>query len=126
MTIELISMILMTFIVKGQLENKLASWKITSIAFFCCGFIVMPIMILLTIRANKKKKIAPTIPKGPMYHDDNESVEEAIEMREIPAENNIPQDDEFISENSEVYPVPRIIHVKPIVHNSMESFECHI
>ena len=125
MTIELISMILMTFIVKGQLENKLASWKITSIAFFCCGCIVMPIMILLTIRANKKKKIAPTIPKGPMYHD-NESVEEAIEMQEIPAENDIPQDDELISENSEVYPVPKIIYVKPIIHHSMESLECHI
>ena len=126
MTIELISMILTAFIVKGQLENKLSYWKITSIVFFCCGGIVMPIMILLTIRANKKKKVAPTIPKRPMYHDDNESVEEAIEMREIPAENDIPQDDELISENSEVYPVPRIIHVKPIIHNSIESLECHI
>ena len=126
MTIELISIILMAFLVKGHIENKLVSWKITSIVFFCCGSIVMPIMILLTIRANKKKKVAPIIPKGPMYHDDNKSFEEAIEMRDIPADNENSQDDEFMSENSEVYPVPKIIHVKPIIHHSMESLECHI
>ena len=129
MTIELISMILMAFLVKGHIENKLVSWKITSIVFFCCGSIVMPIMILLTIRANKKKKVAPIIPKGPMYHDDNESVEEAIEMQDIHVENENSQNDESMSDNSEILPVPKLIHVKPIIHNthnSMESLECHI
>ena len=86
----------------------------------------MPIMILLTIRANKKKKVAPIIPKGPMYHDDNESVEEAIEMQDIHVENEHSQNDESMSENSEVLHFPRIIYVKPIIHHSMESLECHM
>ena len=126
MTTELIGMIMLAFIVKGHIENNLISWKITSIVFFCCGSIVMPIMILLTIRASKKKKVAPIIPKGPMYHDVVESVEENIEMEDVPTKNEISQDDEFISENSDIYPVPKIIHVKPILHNSIESLECHI
>ena len=123
MIIEVISMILLVFMVKGHIENKLISWKITSIVFFSCGSVTMPIMILLTIRANKKKKITPIIPKGPVYHDYEENYEEEIEMQDIKTENEITQEVECTSEDDEVYPVPKLIYVNPIIHNTME---CHI
>ena len=121
MTIEVISMTLIAFMVKGHIENKLISWKTTSIVFFCCGSVIMPIMILLTIRANKKKKITPIIPKGPVYHDYEENIEEKTEMKEITTENEMPQEGEESTFEDDV-PVPKLIYVKPIIHNTMECY----
>ena len=116
-------MILMAFSVKGHIEHELISWKITSIVFFSSCSVVMPIMILLTICANKKKKPTSVIPKGPMYHDDDVNDVEEIEMQEIASENEILHQEQSTSGNDEVNPVPNVIHVKPIVHNNTE---CHI
>ena len=58
-----------------------------------------------------------------MYHDDNVNDVEEIEMQEIASENEIPHHEQSTSANYEVFPVPNVIHVKPIVH---DNTECHI
>ena len=57
-------------------------WKMKSLfLIYQTGIgIGMPVLLGLTIRAAKKKKPAPKIPHGPMFHDDSNSdqVEENV------------------------------------------------
>ena len=110
------------YVVRGHFEDEMTLWKITAIVFFTSCSLVMPIMISMTLRANKNKKSAPVIPKGPMYHGDEEKFEEEIEMQEEVAEGDVDMEDETSSQNDQVIPVPQLILVKPIVRN----VECHI
>ena len=112
------------------IHDQLEQWKYTAVFIQSISTMEMPIMILLTLRAAKHKKPGPAIPKGPMYHE-TDSVEEkneenCIELHEITInENNVNENsneyDCFSSQDS-VSPIPRIIFVKPMIHNT----ECHI
>ena len=112
------------------IQDQLERWKYTAGFIQSISTIEMPIMILLTVRAAKHKKPTPAIPKGPMYHEpdnvEDENEEETIELQEIPVnENHVneisDQYDSFSSQDS-LSPSPRIIFVKPIIHNT----ECHM
>ena len=77
----------------------------------------MPVMIFMTIRAAKHKKPGPTIPKGPMFHEtDTTENDEDIDMQE----NEVLERSMY--SNQSVSPLPKIIHVKHIIHNA----ECHL
>ena len=118
-------------VVFGSLiEDRSERWKYTAVFIQSISSIQMPVMILMTVRAAKHKKPGPAIPRGPMYHETDsveDHEEDGIEMQEIAApadscksELSI-QYDSFSSDES-LSPSPRLIFVKPIVHNA----ECHM
>ena len=123
--------VILGLVVFGSLvEDQFERWKYTAVFIQSISTIQMPIMILLTLRAAKHKKPGPAIPKGPMYHEPDCSVEnneeDGIELQEIAVNENqvneiSNQYDSFSSQDS-VSPSPRIIFVKPIIHNT----ECHM
>ena len=57
----------------GDTTNTKGRWKSTVLIFNAFMSIRMPVLLGLTIRSAKKKKPAPKIPIGPMFHDDNDS-----------------------------------------------------
>ena len=123
--------VILGLVVFGSLvEDQFERWKYTAVFIQSISTIQMPIMILLTLRAAKHKRPGPAIPKGPMYHEPDCSVEnneeDGIELQEIAVNENqvneiSNQYDSFSSQES-VSPSPRIIFVKPIIHNT----ECHM
>ena len=54
-------------------DNPKGKWKSTVLIFNAFMSIRMPVLLGLTIRSAKKKKPAPKIPIGPMFHDDDDS-----------------------------------------------------
>ena len=50
----------------------------------------MPIMLGLTVRAAKQKKLPPKIPKSPMFHDDPHLEEDVPEDIQEDHQNNEP------------------------------------
>ena len=65
----------------------------------------MPIMLGLTVRAAKKKKLPPKIPRSPMFHDDPH-----LEENEADDEN---QEDHQNEEIQPQNPLPKVIFVRP-------------
>ena len=63
------ALILGSILTKSISDGQLESWKVTEILINTIASVQMPILIVLTVRAAKHKKIAPVIPKGPMFHD---------------------------------------------------------
>ena len=55
--------------------------KILSLIYQTGIGIGMPVLLGLTIRAAKKKKPAPKIPHGPMFHDDSNSNQVHIDLK---------------------------------------------
>ena len=108
-------------VISGLVQDKSESWKYAAVVINSLCSIQMPVMIFMTIRAAKHKKPGPTIPKGPMFHEtDTTKNEENIEMLEN--DQVINDDERSMSSNQSVSPLPKIIHVKPIIHNA----ECHM
>ena len=90
----------------GQSHIQIAKWEKTFCEF--CMTLQMPAMIALTLKAAKKKKTSPKIPKAPMFHDDDEDEQE----EEVSNENRELQ----LSTNNDSNHQPtssRIIYVKP-------------
>ena len=74
----------------GDNTNTKGRWKSTVLIFNAFMSIRMPVLLGLTIRSAKKKKPAPKIPIGPMFHDDDDSntLEPEEESANIQEENN--------------------------------------
>ena len=73
--------------------------------FQYCLSIQMPIMLGLTVRAAKQKKLPPKIPKSPMFHDDPHLEEDVPE--------DIQEDHQNSEEIQPQIPLPQVIFVKP-------------
>ena len=91
---------------------------------FALPSILIPLLLVLSIRAIKKTKPLPQIPRGPMFHDNESSVDNQEQLpqgsqnQELQAENfnsQELQEVDFAASSSS-----KIIHVKPIT-KSLDS-----
>ena len=132
---SIVSLVIGSLLIKGIVESQSESWKVTEILLNILGGLQMPILIALTIRAARRKKPSPVIPKGPMFHDNAKGKEiprgpmfhddeindqgEEIQMEvSISIENHV-----SISSHESVFPNPNVIFVEPC---SGSDVECHI
>ena len=65
----LLGAIVLSNLVSSHQEDDRSSWKSTIETLYLVMSIEMPIMIGLTLRAAKKKKLPPQIPMKPMFHE---------------------------------------------------------
>ena len=68
------ALIIGLILIKSISDGYFESWKTTEILMNTIASVQMPILIGLTIRAAKHKKVAPAIPKGPMFHDEDDDL----------------------------------------------------
>ena len=111
--------------------------QITSL--FCIfPSILMPTLLALTLRAAKKTKPPPKIPKKLMFHDDNDSeetndnntVNEDLEEGEIAVEEDLQEEFPASSRNQtpsypDIVPIyeANVIFVKPYVNDHLQKME---
>ena len=67
----LLGAIVLSNLVSSHQEDDRSSWKSTIVTLYFVMSIEMPIMIGLTLRAAKKKKLLPQIPMKPMFHEND-------------------------------------------------------
>ena len=84
------ALILGSILTKSISDGQLESWKVTEILINTIASVQMPILIGLTVRAAKHKKIAPIIPKGPMFHDGDNDKQRNEQDNQI--EMSVPQE----------------------------------
>ena len=85
------ALIIGSILIKSISDGYFESWKTTEILMNTIASVQMPILIGLTIRSAKHKKTAPVIPKGPMFHDGQESVGSNLDMQDNQIEMSVPQ-----------------------------------
>ena len=84
-------------LIKSIAENNQESWKNTEFVMNTAANLQMPVLIGLTLRVVKHNKTTPVvIPKGPMFHD-NEN-EEGNQMEMVSNENPPPNHEELASQ----------------------------
>ena len=69
----LLGAIVLSNLVSSHQDDDRSSWKSTIVTLYLVMSIEMPIIIGLTLRAAKKKKLPPQIPMKPMFHENDKN-----------------------------------------------------